>query len=205
VGAAVDGLFRRRRWLGSMGAWSWATRGHDRSWATPLASIQRRSIFASISRIVRPFRVVCANHVADWFELERTVPTSCSVVADVLERRRRPMEADEKLLSALINSMSRARKSSGHPRRLLCARSDRPQGDQPAIPCAPVEFHARTGGPSACQYRFNVRSEPIVCPGDAFRCFMGTESRCWVAGQLLMRREDRIRHAPEYKDRFGTR
>ena len=38
---------------------------------------------------------------------------------------------------------------------------------------------------------FNIRGEPIVCsPKDAYRCMMGTEIDCLVAGKFLVKRED---------------
>ncbi len=38
---------------------------------------------------------------------------------------------------------------------------------------------------------FNVRGEPIVCtPGDAFRCFMGTEIELLVIGNCVLRKEE---------------
>lgn len=49
------------------------------------------------------------------------------------------------------------------------------------------EFFRQTGCPLLVNTSFNVRGEPIVCsPGDAFRCFMGTELDILVIEDLVL-------------------
>ena len=48
-------------------------------------------------------------------------------------------------------------------------------------------FKRRTGCSVLVNTSFNVRGEPIVCtPGDAFRCFMGTEMETLVIGNCVL-------------------
>ena len=52
-------------------------------------------------------------------------------------------------------------------------------------------FYERTGCPVIVNTSFNVRGEPIVgTPGDAYRCFMGTEMDALVLGRYLLLKED---------------
>ena len=51
---------------------------------------------------------------------------------------------------------------------------------------------------------FNVRGEPIVCsPGDAFRCFMGTELDLLVVGNCILRKKQQNKLLIDnYKDKY---
>jgi len=52
-------------------------------------------------------------------------------------------------------------------------------------------FGRRTGVPMLLNTSFNVRGEPIVCtPGDAIRCFLGTNIDHLVLGDLLLHRPE---------------
>ena len=47
-------------------------------------------------------------------------------------------------------------------------------------------FHELTGVPVVVNTSFNIRGEPIVCsPGDAYRCFAGTEIDTLVLGRYM--------------------
>jgi len=51
-------------------------------------------------------------------------------------------------------------------------------------------FEQRTGRPVLVDSNFNVRGEPIVCsPGDAFRCFMGSDIEVLPVGNGRLRKE----------------
>jgi carbamoyltransferase len=140
----------------------------------------------------RPFApAVSREDVADWFELDSDSPYML-LVADVVERRRRKMTAEEEALfgiaklnvprsdipavthvdySARIQTVHRETNSRFHA--LLAA------------------FKARTGCPVLVNTSFNVRGEPIVCtPTDAFRCFMGTEIELLVVGNCVLKKEE---------------
>jgi carbamoyltransferase len=153
----------------------------------------------------RPFAPsVMREHVADWFELDVDSPYML-LVADVLERRRRPMDAEEQALFG-IDKLNVAR--SEIPAVTHVDYSARVQTvhreTNPRYQELLLRFYARTGCPLLVNTSFNVRSEPIVCtPEDAFHCFMGTEIEVLVAGNCLLRKEDQDQALRrEYKDRF---
>ncbi len=153
----------------------------------------------------RPFAPsVMREHVADWFELDVDSPYML-LVADVLERRRRPMDAEEQALFG-IDKLNVPR--SEIPAVTHVDYSARVQTvhreTNPRYHELLARFYARTGCPLLVNTSFNVRSEPIVCtPEDAFHCFMGTEIEVLVAGNCLLRKEDQDQALRrEYKDRF---
>jgi carbamoyltransferase len=52
-------------------------------------------------------------------------------------------------------------------------------------------FFERTGCPVLVNTSFNVRGEPIVCtPGDAYRCFLGTEMDALVIEDVVVLKRD---------------
>jgi carbamoyltransferase len=153
----------------------------------------------------RPFAPsVMREHVADWFDLDADSPYML-LVADVNDRRRRPMTVEEGALFG-IDKLNVPR--SEIPAVTHVDYSARVQTvhkeTNPRYHDLLARFHARTGCPVLVNTSFNVRSEPIVCtPEDAFRCFMGTGIEVLVAGNCLLRKEDQdpvLRR--DYKDRF---
>src|SRR5262245_9588574 len=152
----------------------------------------------------RPFApAVLREHTADWFELDTDSPYML-LVADVVERRRRLMTAEQRALfgidklnvprsdipavthvdySARIQTVHAATNSRFHD--LLTA------------------FNALTGCPVLVNTSFNVRGEPIVCtPEDAFRCFMGTEVEVLAIGHCLLRKSDQD---PKLKENYAQK
>jgi carbamoyltransferase len=115
-------------------------------------------------------------HLSEWFELDVESPYML-LVADVAERRRRAMTAEEQALFGIDKrKVPRSEIPRGDACRLLSAHPDRSRRDQPALPCPAVGFQAQDGLPVVVNTSFNVRGEPIVrTPEEAFRCFMGTE------------------------------
>jgi carbamoyltransferase len=139
----------------------------------------------------RPFAPsVLRERVSDWFELDSDSPYML-LVADVVERRRRQMTAEERQLFGID--------------KLNVPRSDIPavtHVDYSArIQTVHAETNARyhsllsafereTGCPVLVNTSFNVRGEPIVCrPEDAFRCFMGCELDALAVGNCYLRKE----------------
>ena len=52
-------------------------------------------------------------------------------------------------------------------------------------------FHELTGVPVVVNTSYNIRGEPIVCsPGDAYRCFAGTEIDTLVLGRYMIHKTD---------------
>jgi carbamoyltransferase len=153
----------------------------------------------------RPFAPsVMREHVADWFELDTDSPYML-LVADIVERRRRPMAVEEKALFG-IDKLNVPR--SEIPAVTHVDYSARVQTvhkeTNPHYHELLSRFYVRTGCPVLVNTSFNVRSEPIVCtPEDAFHCFMGTEIEMLVAGNCLLRKEDQDQALRrDYKDRF---
>ena len=65
-------------------------------------------------------------------------------------------------------------------------------------------FKEITGCPILVNTSFNVRGEPIVnTPGDAFKCFMGTELDNLAIGNCYLRKRDQDNSLKiDYRDRF---
>jgi carbamoyltransferase len=153
----------------------------------------------------RPFAPsVMRDDVADWFDLDADSPYML-MVADVVERRRRPMtEAEQNLFG--IDKLNVPR--SEIPAVTHVDYSARVQTvhreTNPRYHALLGRFKALTGCPVLVNTSFNVRGEPICCtPEDAFRCFMGSEIDVLVVGNCFMRKEDQEPALRlDYRDRF---
>jgi carbamoyltransferase len=66
------------------------------------------------------------------------------------------------------------------------------------------QFKELTNYPVLVNTSFNVRGEPIVCsPGDAFRCFMGTELDILVIGNFFLNKKDQsLELVDDYKAKY---
>jgi carbamoyltransferase len=66
------------------------------------------------------------------------------------------------------------------------------------------KFKELTGCPVLINTSFNVRGEPIVCtPGEAFRCFMGTDLDMLVVGNSLLTKSAQFKTlTSNYKDEY---
>jgi len=153
----------------------------------------------------RPFApAVLREDVSDWFEIDSDSPYML-MVADVVEKRRRQMSAEEQALFGID--------------KLNIQRSDIPavthvdysariqtvhEETNPPYHALISRFKELTGCPVIVNTSFNVRGEPIVCtPQDAFSCFMGTEAEMLVVGNAVLKKEDQdpaLKH--DYKDAF---
>ena len=153
----------------------------------------------------RPFApAVLREDVADWFELDADSPYML-LVADVVERRRREMSAQEKALFGieklnLPRSEVPAVTHVDYSARVQTVHRD----TNPRFHALLSAFKARTGCPLLVNTSFNVRGEPIVCtPEDALRCFMGSDIEVLVAGNCFLRKQGQdpaLRR--DYKDAF---
>lgn len=139
----------------------------------------------------RPFAPsVLREHVEDWFELNSDSPYML-IVADVVSGRRRTMSAEENALFG-IDKLNVPR--SEIPAVTHVDYSARVQTvsleTNPRYHALISEFHRLTGCPVLVNTSFNVRGEPLVCtPGDAFRCFMGTEIEFLAVGNCILLKE----------------
>jgi carbamoyltransferase len=141
----------------------------------------------------RPFAPSVLNDDAcEYFELDQSSPYML-LVANVLEKRRRPLNCMDK---ALMTADMDLRK------RLNIARSEIPavtHVDYSARVQTVDErrngryyrllkrFKEKSGCPVIVNTSFNIRGEPIVCtPQDAYRCFMGTNMDALVMENILL-------------------
>jgi carbamoyltransferase len=140
----------------------------------------------------RPFAPsVLREDVAEWFELNEDSPYML-LVANVAERRRRPVSAEESRLCG-IEKLKIPR--SEIPACTHVDYSARVQTvdrrTNPRFHALISAFKARTGCPVIVNTSFNVRGEPIVStPEDAFRCFMGTELDMLAVGNCILYKPD---------------
>src|SRR5262247_537612 len=140
----------------------------------------------------RPFAPsVLRERVADWFELDYDSPYML-LVADVVEKRRLAMTADQEALFG-IEKLNVPRSDIPAVTHIdYSARIQTVHPDtNPRYHALITAFERLTGCPVVVNTSFNVRGEPIVCtPEDAFRCFMGTEVEVLAVGNCYLRKED---------------
>ena len=136
----------------------------------------------------RPFApAVLREDVAEWFEIDADSPYML-LVANVAAQRCRSMTDEERSLFG-IDQLNVAR--SEVPAVTHVDYSARVQTvhaeTNPRFHALLSRFKRRTGCPVLVNTSFNVRGEPIVCtPGDAFRCFMGTEMDILVVENCVL-------------------
>ena len=142
--------------------------------------------------LFRPFAPsVLREDVAEWFDFDGDSPYML-LVADVVERRRRQMTAQEQALFGIdklntIRSEIPAVTHVDYSARIQTVHAE----TNPLYHRLLTAFKKRTGCPVLVNTSFNVRGEPIVCtPHDAFRCFMGTDIDLLVCGDCVLHKED---------------
>jgi carbamoyltransferase len=153
----------------------------------------------------RPFApAVRAEDVSEWFEHDGASPYML-LVADVVERRRRAMTAEEQSLFGIdklnvVRSAIPAVTHVDYSARIQTVHAETNPRFHALLTC----FKQRTDCPVLVNTSFNVRGEPIVCtPEDAFRCFMGTGIEMLVAGNCVLRKEGQDpKLARDYKAEF---
>jgi carbamoyltransferase len=153
----------------------------------------------------RPFApAVLREDMEDWFDCRADSPYML-MVADVLERRRREMTAEENKLWG-IDKLNVPRSEIpavthvDYSARIQTVHKETNAKFHSLISA----FKAKTGCPVLVNTSFNVRGEPIVCtPEDAFRCFMGTEIEVLTVGNSILKKEDQDPALKlDYKDAF---
>jgi carbamoyltransferase len=140
----------------------------------------------------RPFAPsVLREDVGEWFDMDEDSPYML-LVADVLERHRIPMTAEQTQLFGIDKlNVPRSRIPAvthvDYSARVQTVHKD----TNPRYHALIDRFKQRTGCPVVVNTSFNVRGEPIVCtPQDAFRCFMGTEIEALAVGNCYLRKEE---------------
>jgi len=153
----------------------------------------------------RPFAPsVLREDVAQWFDLDEDSPYML-LVANVLGQHCRQMTEDEKALFG-IEKLNVARSTIpavthvDYSARIQTVHKD----TNPRYHALISEFKARTGCGVIVNTSFNVRGEPIVCtPGDAFRCFMGTEIDALAIGNCYLEKSAQCATLRrDYKEEF---
>ena len=111
------------------------------------------------------------EEVADWFDLNADSPYML-LVADVLERRRRKMTADEQALWGIDKLRVRRSEIPAVTHVDYSARIQTVRRETNPLYWEIIEtFQKRTGCPVIVNTSFNVRGEPIGCtPEDSYRC-----------------------------------
>ena len=152
----------------------------------------------------RPFApAILAEHLGDWFDLDRPSPYML-LVADVVADKRRTLSDDERGKTgldrlAIPRSAIPAVTHVDDSARIQTVHAE----TNPRYHAVLARFHALTGCPVLVNTSFNVRGEPIVCtPEDAFRCFMGTELDLLVVGTLILRKADQD---PALRENYETK
>lgn len=140
----------------------------------------------------RPFAPsVLAEHVSDYFQLDRPSPYML-IVAEINNNRKIQMsESDEKLFG--IEKLKVARSDLpaithvDYSARIQTVHKD----TNPRYYSLIKQLYDQTSTAVIVNTSFNVRGEPIVCtPEDAYRCFMRTEMDYLVLENILLKKGD---------------
>ena len=150
----------------------------------------------------RPFApAVLAEHVQEWFELDRPSPYML-LVADVRKDKQIAMTPEQEQLFG-IDKLNVPRSTIpavthvDYSARIQTVHRE----TNPRFHRLLSEFRDVSGCPVVVNTSFNVRGEPIVCtPEDAYRCFMDTDIDVLVMENCLLLKGDQ----PKSK-RGGTR
>lgn len=140
----------------------------------------------------RPFAPsVLAEHVGDYFELDRASPYML-LVAPLQTALRLPMsEAQQQLFGIAKLHVPRSTLPAvthvDYSARIQTVHAE----TNPKYHALLEAFRALTGCAVLVNTSFNVRGEPIVCtPSDAYRCFMRTEMDYLVIENFLLCKAD---------------
>lgn len=140
----------------------------------------------------RPFAPsVLAEHVSDYFELDRSSPYML-LVADVKKERKKAMSQDQQKLFGLdklhvLRSDIPAVTHVDYSARIQTVHKDTNALYYDLISA----FEKLTECGVIINTSFNVRGEPIVCtPEDAYRCFMRTDMDYLILGDYILAKAD---------------
>ena len=146
----------------------------------------------------RPFApTVLREQVSSWFDLSVDSPYML-LVADVAEKRRRTMTAEEEALWGIeklnvVRSEIPAVTHVDYSARIQTVRKD----VNPLYWEIIEAFRQKTGCSVIVNTSFNVRGEPIVCtPEDSWRCFMRTEMDALVLETCVLLKDEQ----PKFED-----
>jgi carbamoyltransferase len=147
----------------------------------------------------RPFApAVAAEHVSEWFEIDRPSPYML-LVAGVREEHRIPMTPEQMKLFGIEKLNVPRSKVPAITHVDYSARIQTIHREtNPRFHALISAFEKRTHCPILVNTSFNVRGEPIVCsPADAYRCFMRTEMDYLVLENYLLAKTDQPKQAQD--------
>jgi carbamoyltransferase len=153
----------------------------------------------------RPFAPsVLAEHVGDWFELKSDSPYML-FVSDIKKEKRLQVTDEDQLFGFDKQHVARSEIPAvthvDSSARIQTVHKD----INPLYHALITEFYDLTGCPLIVNTSFNIRGEPIVCsPGEAFKCFMGTELDVLAIGSYILYKDKQIKFSsnPEYKQTY---
>jgi len=140
----------------------------------------------------RPFAPsVLREHVADWFDLDYDSPYML-LVADVSERHRRKLTAEEEKLWGIDKLNVKRSEIPAVTHVDYSARIQTVRRETNPLYWEIIDaFRELTGCPLIVNTSFNVRGEPIVCsPEDSYRCFMRTEMDFLVLENYVLDKQE---------------
>ena len=153
----------------------------------------------------RPFAPsVLREDVTEWFEIDGDNPYML-LVDSIQHKKRRPMNSAETKLFGIEKLNIKRSEIPAVTHVDYSARIQTVHKEtNPKYHALISLFKEKTGCGVLVNTSFNVRGEPIVCtPGDAFKCFMGTDIEMLVIGNCILWKEQQEESLTEnYKKRF---
>ena len=153
----------------------------------------------------RPFAPsVLAEHVSEYFEIDRESPYML-LVAPVKAEKRRILSEKERQLSGLEKLHIERSKIPAVTHVDYTARIQTVSKKNGLYYELLKAFYQKTGCPVIINTSFNVRGEPIVCtPEDAYKCFMRTEMDYLVMGSFLLdkKQQPKFEEKSDWREQF---
>ena len=153
----------------------------------------------------RPFAPsVLQEHVSDWFECIEDSPYML-LVAGIAEDKRLKSSADVDALFGIDKLNVPRSKVPAITHVDYSARVQTVDGvTNSRYRDLITKFYEKTNIPMLVNTSFNVRGEPIVCsPGDAIKCFMGTELDILAIGSFVLYKDEQKNiSGPKYEHEY---
>ena len=153
----------------------------------------------------RPFAPsVLREDVTEWFEIDGDSPYML-LVDSIQHKKRRPMNSAETKLFGIEKLNIKRSEIPAVTHVDYSARIQTVHEEtNPKYHALISLFKEKTGCGVLVNTSFNVRGEPIVCtPGDAFKCFMGTDIEMLVIGNCILWKEQQEESLTEnYKEKY---
>jgi carbamoyltransferase len=199
LGEKVIGWFQGRMEFGPRALGSRSIIGDARS-----PSMQKKmNLKIKFREGFRPFAPsVLADHIANWFEIDRESPYML-LVADVKKEKQLAMSSEKEKLWGIdklnvVRSEIPAVTHVDYSARIQSVN----EKTNPRYYNLIKRFFEKTGCPVIINTSFNVRGEPLVeSPADAYKCFMRTEMDILILGNFYLEKEGQ----PEFHENLDWR